>query len=99
MAFWNGIFHIISVSSYIFGINTAVQYRSIGKMRKSTLKMTCNCHVQGVGRDLRNPVRTRVTPLDSSDALYIVYLGYTVKPLRNSVSLQAVCQWIKLAIW
>ena len=31
------------------------------------------CNVQGVARHWRNPVRTGVTPLDSSDALYIVF--------------------------
>ena len=33
---------------------------------------------RGVARHWRNPVCTRVTSLDSSDALYIVYLAYTV---------------------
>ena len=41
--------------------------------------------MQGVARHWRNPVRTRVTPLDSSDALYIVFLAYTVKPMDNVV--------------
>ena len=68
-------------------------------MRKSTLKMSCNCHVQGIAHHLRNPVRTRVTPLDSSDALHIVYLAYTVKPMGHIVRVQAVRQWTKLAIW
>ena len=43
--------------------------------------ITCGlsfCHMQGVARHWRNPVRTRVTPLDSSDALYNVYLAYAV---------------------
>ena len=31
------------------------------------------CDVQGATRHWRNPVRTRVIPLDSSDALYIVF--------------------------
>ena len=31
------------------------------------------CIVQGVARHWRNPVRTRVISLDSSDALYIVF--------------------------
>ena len=47
-----------------------------------------NGHVQGIARHWRNPVRTRVTPLDSSDALYIVYLAYTVKPMVNVVRFQ-----------
>jgi len=46
--------------------------------------------MQGVVRHWRNSVRTRVTPLDSSDALYIVYLAYTVKPMEKIVRLQAV---------
>ena len=33
----------------------------------------------GVERHKRNPIRTRVTPLDSSDALYIVFSAYTFK--------------------
>jgi hypothetical protein len=45
--------------------------------------------VQGVARHWRNPVRTRVTPLDSSDALHIVLLAYTVKPMDNVVRLYA----------
>ena len=32
-----------------------------------------SCNVQGAARHWRNPVRTRVIPLDSSDALYIVF--------------------------
>jgi hypothetical protein len=43
------------------------------------------CNMQGVARHWRNPVRTRVTPLDSSDALYIVFLAYTIKPMDNVV--------------
>jgi hypothetical protein len=43
------------------------------------------CHVQGVVRHLNNPVRTRVTALDSSDSLYFMYLAYTVKPMDNTV--------------
>jgi hypothetical protein len=43
------------------------------------------CHVQGVARHWRKPVRTRVTPLDSSDTLYIVYLAYRVKFMYNTV--------------
>ena len=31
------------------------------------------CNVQGAARHWRNPVRTRVIPLNSSDALYIVF--------------------------
>ena len=46
------------------------------------------CNMQGVARHWRNPVRTRVTSLDSSDALYIVYLAYTVKPMDNVVCFQ-----------
>ena len=41
--------------------------------------------MQGV----RNSLRTRVTPLDSSDALNIVYFAYTVKPMDNAVRWQA----------
>ena len=41
--------------------------------------------MQGVARHWRNPVRTRVTPLDSGDALYIGYLAYTVKFMDNVV--------------
>ena len=43
------------------------------------------CHMQGVARHWRKPVRTRVTPLDSSDTLYIVYLAYTVKFMYYTV--------------
>jgi hypothetical protein len=50
-----------------------------------------NGHVQGIARHWHNPVRTRVTPLDSSDALYIVYLAYTVKPMVNVVRFQYPC--------
>jgi hypothetical protein len=50
-----------------------------------------NCHVQGIARHWRNPVRTRVPALDSSDALYIVYLAYTVKPMDNVVRFQYPC--------
>ena len=42
-------------------------------------------------RNWRNPVRTRVTPLDSNDALYIVYLAYTGKPIDNAVRFQHPC--------
>ena len=31
------------------------------------------CNVQGATRYWHNPVRTRIIPLDSSDALYIVF--------------------------
>jgi len=41
--------------------------------------------VQGVARHWRNLVRTRVTSLDSSDALYIVYLAYADKSMDNAV--------------
>jgi hypothetical protein len=37
------------------------------------LLLKCLCNAQEVARHWRNPVRTRVTPLDSSDALYIVF--------------------------
>jgi hypothetical protein len=49
------------------------------------------CNVLGVARHWRNPVRTRVTPLDSSDALYIVFLAYTVKPIDNVVLFRHPC--------
>ena len=49
------------------------------------------CNVQGVARHWRNPVRIRVTPLDSSDALYIVFLAYTVKPMDNGVRFRHPC--------
>ena len=49
------------------------------------------CNMQGVARHWRNPVRTRVTPLDSSDALYIVFLAYTVKPMDNVVRFRHPC--------
>jgi hypothetical protein len=42
-------------------------------------------------RHWRNPVRTRVTPLDSSGALYIVFLAYTVKPMDNVVRFRHPC--------
>jgi hypothetical protein len=44
-------------------------------------------------RDLRllNPTAARVTPLDSSDTLYVVYLAYTVKPMDNVVCFQHPC--------
>ena len=64
------------------------------KMRQieiKTFKITCICNVQGVARHWRNPVRTRVTPLDSSDALYIVFLAYTVKPMDNVVRFRHPC--------
>jgi len=48
-------------------------------------------NMQGVARHWRNPVRTRVTPLDSSDALYIVFLTYTVKPMDNVVRFRHPC--------
>ena len=41
--------------------------------------------MQEVARHWRNPARTRVTTLDSSDALYIVYVAYTVKSMDNTV--------------
>jgi hypothetical protein len=47
--------------------------------------------VQGVARHWRNPVRTKVTPLDSSDALYIVVFAYTVKPMDNVVRFRHPC--------
>ena len=47
--------------------------------------------MQGVERHWHNPVRTRVTPLYSSDALYIVFLAYTVKPMDNVVFLRHPC--------
>jgi hypothetical protein len=47
--------------------------------------------LQGVARPWRNPVRTRVTLLDSSDALYIVFLAYTVKPMDNVVRFRHPC--------
>jgi hypothetical protein len=47
--------------------------------------------MQGVERHWHNPVRTRVTPLDSSDALYIVFLAYTVKPMDNVVFFRHPC--------
>jgi hypothetical protein len=50
-----------------------------------------NCNVQGVARHWRNPVRTRVTLLDSSDALYIVFLAYTAKHMDNVVRFQHPC--------
>jgi hypothetical protein len=34
---------------------------------------------------------TRVTPLDSIDALYIVFLAYTVKPMDNVVRFRHLC--------
>ena len=49
------------------------------------------CNVQGVARHWRNRVRTRVTLLDSSDALYIVYLAYIVKPMDNVVRFRHPC--------
>ena len=49
------------------------------------------CNVQGVARHWRNPIRTRVTPLDSSDDLYIVFLAYTVKPMDNVVRFRPQC--------
>jgi hypothetical protein len=45
--------------------------------------------MQGVERHWHNPVRTRVTPLDSSDALYIVFLAYTVNPMDNVLAIVA----------
>ena len=41
--------------------------------------------MQEVASHWRNPVRTRVTPLDSSDALHIMFLAYTVNPMDNVV--------------
>ena len=54
-------------------------------------KIYCECNVQGVARHWRNPVRTRVTPLDSSDTLYIVFFAYTVKPMDNVVRFRHTC--------
>ena len=51
----------------------------------------CECNVQGVARHWRNPVRTRLTPLDSSDTLYIVFFAYTVKPMDNIVRFRHSC--------
>ena len=47
--------------------------------------------MQGVARHWHNPVCTRVTPLDSSDALYIVFLVCTVKPMDNVVRFRHPC--------
>ena len=47
--------------------------------------------MQRVARHWRNPIRARVTPLDSSDALYIVFLAYTVKPMDNVVRFRLPC--------
>jgi hypothetical protein len=47
--------------------------------------------VQEVASHWRNPVRTRVTPLDSSDALHIVFLAYTVNPMDNVVRFRHPC--------
>ena len=49
------------------------------------------CNVQEVAHHWRNRVRTRVTPLDTSDALYIVYLAYIVKPMDNVVRFRHPC--------
>jgi hypothetical protein len=48
--------------------------------------------MSSIDRDLRllNPTTARVTPLDSSDTLYVVYLAYTVKPMdRNRAAINA----------
>ena len=47
--------------------------------------------MQGVARHWRNPVRTSVSTLDSSDALYIVFLAYTIKHMDNVVRFQHPC--------
>ena len=63
--------------------------RPVNVRSRGTDQMSCN--VQGVARHWRNPVRTRVTPLDSSDALYFVILAYTVKPMDNVVRFRHPC--------
>ena len=49
------------------------------------------CNLQGVAHHWHNPVRTRVTHLDSSDALYIVFLAYTVKHMDTVVRFRHPC--------
>jgi hypothetical protein len=85
------ILKALNITYYIV-TDTQFQELSWGRLFQSIIVATqinCNiyCHVQGVAHHLRNPVRT---PLDLSDALYIVYVTYTVKPMDNVVRLQAI---------
>ena len=55
--------------------------------------------MQGVACHWRNPVRTRITPLDSSDALYIVFLAYTVKPMDNAADIEGLVDELNITNW